>query len=89
MSNPAIQDAVWSGSIQHGGFAIVLEDAASSDKYFKYRTAEEQLRMLYAARSSYTDKRPVVPYKAGRGRYEKELPAILARERAYQEARRR
>jgi len=88
MNNPAIQDAVWSGSIQHRYFRDVL-DAAGTDQYLKYKSPDDQLRTLYAARSNYTDSLPKVPSSAGRGRYANELPAVLERNNVYQEARRR
>lgn len=87
MNNPAIQDAVWSGSIQHGKFQIVLEKAGS-DPSLKYKWADDQLRALYSARSEYAASQNVSA-NAGSGRYQRELPVVLERNKAYQEARRR
>lgn len=89
MNNPAIQDAVWSGSVQHGKFGKVLEMAKANDPYLRFRSADDQLRGLYEARASYSE--------ANRGRYlggrypgdTGEIGATLKRNDAYQEARRR
>ena len=89
MSNPAIQDAVWSGSIQHRKFGQVLDAANAADTHLKYRSPDDQLRTLYSARSAYTNSLSTVPPSAGRLRYANELPAVLARNEAYQQARRR
>lgn len=88
MNNPAIQDAIWSGSIQHGKFSQILESAGASPS-LKYMWADDQLKTLYSARGDYMDSLSKVPKSAGRGRYANELPAVLERNNAYQEARRR
>lgn len=88
MNNPAIQDAVWSGSIQHRKFGQVLEKAGDNPS-LKYMWADDQLKTLYSARGDYMDSLSKVPKSAGRGRYANELPAVLERNNAYQEARRR
>lgn len=85
MNNPAIQDAVWSGSIQHRKFSQVLEGAGANPS-LKYMWADDQLKTLYSARGDYMDSLSKVPRSAGRGRYANELPAVLERNNAYQEA---
>ena len=87
MSNPAIQDAIWSGSIQHGGFKLVVNDAVKSNDP-TLLSADDQLKALYEARSRYAD-RQAVPVSAGRDRYRKELASALEYNRSYQDRKSR
>lgn len=95
MNNPAVQDAVWSGTVQHGpaGFGKVLNKAEESDPYFKYRSTEDQLKEVYWARSGSAGGNA---WGSRGGRYfgnpqnqPGEFEVIRARNDAYQEARRR
>jgi len=84
MGNPAIQDAVWSGSLQHGNFDRVLEATAKRND-LRSMSDEDQLKALYEARGAYTDNLKTVPKSSGRSRYDKELPTVLERNKAYQD----
>ena len=81
MTNPAIRDAVWSGSIQHGQFGTVLENAAQS-RDVKSMSSEDQIKALYAARTQYANQKGVAP-ASGSARYEKEIRDVLAVNEAY------
>jgi len=84
MTNPAIQDAVWSGSLQHGRFRKVLEGASAGDPSLKFRSADDQLKQLYWARGQYAEK--YIPHKNSWGRYfgyEQNQPGEVEVLRAY------
>ncbi|WP_459933252.1 VgrG-related protein [Fundidesulfovibrio butyratiphilus] len=83
MSNPALRDAVWSGSIQHGRFGKVLEKAAAG-KDLRSMSAEDQIKAMYDARSQYADSLGVTP-AAGSGRYKREIQDVLALNSNFQE----
>ncbi|GFK95870.1 hypothetical protein NNJEOMEG_03743 [Fundidesulfovibrio magnetotacticus] len=80
--NPAIQDAVWSGSIQHNKFGKVIDSAAKSNDLRSMSDAD-QLKALYESRGAYTDAQKALPLSAGRQRYARELPAVLERNREH------
>ncbi len=52
MDNPAVQDAVWSSSVQHGpgGFQKVLRGVENSNPNMKTMSTEDQLKAIYWAR---------------------------------------
>jgi len=92
MNNPAIQDAVWSGAVQHGpgGVRKVL-DAVKQDPDLKSKTVEEQLKSYYWARSGNGSSTSQWNAKGGRyfGRNETdpgEFEAVRARNEAYKQA---
>lgn len=68
MSNPAAQEAVWSGSIQHGagsgGFPNAVSSAVANNPGFSGMSTEDQLKAIYWARSNQTK-----AWNAGGGRY--------------------
>ncbi len=76
LENPGVREAVFSGSVQHGGINKILQ-RASETPGFAEMSPQEQLKVFYDARSQYTDQLAAVPYAAGRGRYESELPEAL------------
>ncbi|GFK95991.1 hypothetical protein NNJEOMEG_03865 [Fundidesulfovibrio magnetotacticus] len=68
MNNPGVQDAVLSGTIQHGssksGFPDIVESAVRSNPGFQSMSAEDQLKAIYWARSNKSK-----IWDAGGGRY--------------------
>jgi len=66
MNNPAVQEAVWSGAIQHGpgGFPKTIAAAVASNPGFNAMSAEDQLKAIYWARSNKANM-----WDAGGGRY--------------------
>ncbi|MGD9662714.1 MAG: hypothetical protein AB7U63_15720 [Porticoccaceae bacterium] len=85
-SNPAIQDAIWSGSIQHGRFRTVIAWASANNR-LKDKSPEEQIKELYASRTYYANFHNVKP-ESGEIRYVKELQSVLNRNIIYQESKR-
>ena len=76
VDDPRVQEAVWSGSVQHGGINKILSRASASEG-FSNMSAEDQVKSFYETRSQYTDALPNVSRDAGRGRYEKEQRDVL------------
>jgi hypothetical protein len=76
VNDPRVQEAVWSGSVQHGGINKILSRAAGSDG-FSNMSAEDQVKSFYETRSQYTDSLSGVSPAAGRGRYNKEMQDVL------------
>lgn len=81
--NRAIQEAVWSGSIQHGGIKKILEQTAQIPG-FSNLTPKEQLIAFYKMRGDYaaTNMRrngasEQVIQNASYGRYKNELQDVL------------
>jgi len=81
-SNEAIQDAIWSGSIQHGKFRTVIGWASANNR-LKDKSPEEQIKELYASRTYYANFHKV-KHESGEGRYVKELQSVLNRNKLYQ-----
>jgi hypothetical protein len=84
MNNPAVQDAVWSGAVQHGRYGLVLK-AAANDPNLKNMCGDvdDQLRVLYHYRGLYAQENGV-SRKAGVDRYARELPVLRNANRAFQ-----
>lgn len=76
VNDPRIQEAVWSGSVQHGGINKILSRAAGTEG-FSNMSAEDQVKSFYETRSQYTDGLSGVSRAAGRGRYEREMKDVL------------
>jgi hypothetical protein len=76
VNDPRIQEAVWSGSVQHGGINKILSRAAGTEG-FSNMSAEDQVKSFYETRSQYTDGLSGVSRAAGRGRYEREMRDVL------------
>lgn len=55
VSNPMIQNMVWSGSVQHGGINKVLQNAIKGKDISKMST-EEQIKAFYDYRKEYSKK---------------------------------
>lgn len=51
-----LQEAIYSGAVQHGRFKLILEQAASSAKDFPDLSARDQIKLLYQAREQYVMK---------------------------------
>lgn len=76
VNDPRVQEAVWSGSVQHGGINKILSRAAGSEG-FSNMSAEDQVKSFYETRSQYTDSLSGVSHAAGRGRYDREMKDVL------------
>lgn len=76
MNNKAIQESIFSGSIQHGGIKKILGVAASTNPDFSKLSPEDQINAFYNARTNYV-KGFNVPFAAGEGRYIRERADAL------------
>lgn len=90
INNPAIQDMVWSTSVQHGpgGFRSVLNNTVKTDPDLRTKSAEDQLKEIYWARSGFVGPNQ---WAVGGGRYfgspqkqPGEFEVVRARNEAYQ-----
>lgn len=69
MSNRGVQEAIFSGSIQHGGIKKLLSTVAKNNDLRKM-TPQEQLKAFYKERTKYTEKHAGAGYSK---RYVQEL----------------
>jgi hypothetical protein len=79
VGDPRLQEAIWSGSVQHGRWQRVLDQTADNTPGFAGMDAEAQIRALYANRERYaianTDESQ---HRGLRNRYGSELEQVLA-----------
>lgn len=79
LDNRGVEEAILSGSIQHGGIGSILKEAAKVPG-FADMSPQDQLKTYYAVRSGYVAKLNIDPEskKAVLGRYPGELKDALA-----------
>lgn len=83
MSNRGVQEAIYSGSVQHGKFRTGVLDKVAKMPGFANMTAEQQLDALYDVRTAYAVKHAGASNERGlRNRYaeERQLAKQLARQ---------
>lgn len=78
MDDPRVQEAVWSGSVQHGGWKKVLAETAGTEG-FADMDSEAQIRQLYSRRSDYALRHTDPALHRGiASRYRNEVESVLA-----------
>ncbi|MCB1214230.1 MAG: transglycosylase SLT domain-containing protein [Deltaproteobacteria bacterium] len=73
VENPGVQEAIFSGSIQHGGIKKILKQSVESQKDFADLSATKQLETFYKKRASYAVKYAPQLKQALINRYTSEL----------------
>jgi hypothetical protein len=80
MGDAGIRDAIWSGSVQHGGIKKILE-ATSKREGFKDMSAEDQIKAYYEERTKYAGKNSPIDVS---GRYKQEVKDAIAKSKQSQ-----
>lgn len=80
LDSSAVKEAIFSGSVQHGGVNKILEAAASTNPNFASLPPDQQISAFYNAREQYVRKNmaPQEAEKMIQGRYSKERKKALA-----------
>ena len=85
VNDARIQEAVWSGSIQHGGIKKILDQTAQSISNFALASPEDQIKAYYKTRGDYSayymrknGASADTIQNASYGRYSREMKDVLA-----------
>jgi hypothetical protein len=75
MEDSGVKDAIWSGSVQHGGINTILERTAKKTPGFENMSAEDQIKAYYKERGAYAKENGVDQEE----RYSSEQQSVLAK----------
>jgi hypothetical protein len=81
MEDSGVKDAIWSGSVQHGGIDTILERTAKKTPGFESMSAEDQIKAYYKERGVYAKENGVDQ----EDRYSREQQSVLAKSKYAQE----